>query len=409
MLAHSLHFPLAMNTRLLATSAVWMEGEALVQLERAASLPGCVHAVGLPDLHPGPGGLPIGVALAFEDSIYPGLIGADAGCGVRAVVTTLRRPSLDYLERRLRAAMDEDMHWGDPCRLIDLLLVAGIRGLAEFDDLPSSLRLLAALEQPQQPLRKEKISSDLLADHHAESLGTIGAGNHFAEVSCITEAINDESGIARGRLTILVHSGSRGVGYTMAERFGKERIRAGDASAFLAAQAWACRFAEANRWLIAWRLLTAVAAARPDKLSLSLDCVHNQVVPKELDGRTLWLHRKGAAPAELGRLTVVLGSRGTPSRIMRGTGSATGLESVAHGAGRRLTRAAALAKLRVKYSRASLARTELKSRVLCDRNEPLYEEHPDAYKPIQPVVDSIVASGLATPIATLTPLITVKK
>jgi release factor H-coupled RctB family protein len=136
---------------------------------------------------------------------------------------------------------------------------------------------------------------------------------------------------------------------------------------------------------------------------------HNQVTRRAIGGREVWLHRKGAAPAEQGQLTVVLGSRGAPTHLMRGTGEVAGLESVAHGAGRRMTRTEALSKMRAKHRRDSLGRTALGGRVLCDRTEALYEEHPDVYKPIQPVIASISAAGLATPVATLTPLITVKR
>lgn len=400
-----------MNANLLATPEVWMEGEALAQLERAASLPGCLAAAGLPDLHPGPGGMPIGVALAFDDVIYPGLLGSDVGCGVRAVVTELRRPALDRLERRLRAVVDAPLTWPDPAAVLDALRTRGIRGLAELDALPSSLCRAAEAELPREPLPASDLPPELLDPVHAETLGTIGGGNHFAEVSHVSEVAGTEGAeqaLVPGRVAVLVHSGSRSLGHALAGVFGAGRLAARDAAGFLAAQAWACRFAEANRFIIGWRLLAAADAARPDRHRLSIDCVHNEVVHRELEGRALWLHRKGAAPAERGRLTVVLGTRGDSSHLMRGNGSVAGLESVAHGAGRRLTRAQALGRMREKHQRASLARTKLNSRVLCARTEMLYEEHPDAYKPVGPVVAAVVARGLATPVATLTPLVTVK-
>lgn len=390
-----------------------MEGAALEQLGRAAALPGCVRAVGLPDLHPGPGGLPIGVALAFEDAILPGLLGSDIGCGVRVALTRLRRPSLDRLERRLQAALEAPLSLGEVPGVLEAILAKGVAGLAELEPLPASLRHLAAAEPCEESLDPGLIDSELLAPIHAEALGTIGGGNHFAEIACVGDvdgAEHERLGDAvHGRLAVLIHSGSRGVGRQIAERYSGGRLTSADAGAFLAAQAWGCRFARVNRWLLAWQLLSAAEVARADKQVLTADSIHNQVVRKSIDGRELWLHRKGAAPAERGQLTVVLGSRGAPSHLMRGTGEVAGLASVAHGAGRRMTRAEALSKMRAKHRRDTLSRTSLGSRVLCDRTEALYEEHPDVYKPIAPVIDSIVAAGLATPVATLAPLITVKR
>jgi len=138
----------------------------------------------------------------------------------------------------------------------------------------------------------------------------------------------------------------------------------------------------------------------------AIDLVHNAVVPA--DGGC-WLHRKGAAPAGDGEITVVLGSRGTPSWVMRGAGSERGLCSVAHGAGRRMGRSEAVAKLRDRLSRKGLRRTALGGRVLCDRTELLYAEHPMAYKDIGSVVAAIEAEGLATPVAALHPRVTVKR
>ncbi len=399
-----------MNTFLVANDDVWMEGAALEQLERAAALQGCRRAVGLPDLHPGPGGLPIGVALAFDDAVLPGLLGSDVGCGVRVVLTRLRRPSLDRLERRLEAMLEAPLDLGDHPQALALLLAKGVAGLAELEALPASLRQLAALEPTEPPLDPALLDPRLLSPAHASALGTIGGGNHFAELAYVSGVEGDaEVGTEyRDRLAVLVHTGSRGLGHDLSELFCGEHLETARAGTFLAAQDWACRFARANRFLLAWQLLGAAEAARPDKVGLQVDCVHNQVVRRSIDGREVWLHRKGAAPAEKDQLTVVLGSRAATSHLMRGEGQGRALESVAHGAGRRMTRAEALSKMRAKHPRDSLRRTRLGSRVLCDRNEPLYEEHPDVYKPIGPVIESITAGGLARPVATLSPLVTLK-
>ncbi len=202
---------------------------------------------------------------------------------------------------------------------------------------------------------------------------------------------------------------SRGLGYAVGRRFQGGEL-SGDAIApYLADLAGACRFARANRFVLAYRMLTALGAARPDKVAGRLDLTHNDVVREVVGGAPAWVHRKGAAPARGEDLTVVLGSRGAPSWVLKATDCEEGLRSVAHGAGRRMTRGEARAKIRARYTRASLTRTKLGGRVLCADPELLYEEHPDAYKPVEPVVASLIEAGLATPVAELVPVVTVKR
>jgi release factor H-coupled RctB family protein len=152
-------------------------------------------------------------------------------------------------------------------------------------------------------------------------------------------------------------------------------------------------------------VLRAAGLGSPSRVASVLDIVHNIA---ERRG-TAFLHRKGAAPAEQGQATVVLGSRGAPSWLMQGLGREHCLACVAHGAGRRMGRSEAHAKLRDKHKRASLARSALGTRVICDDVTLMYEEHPDAYKAIEPVVESLEHAEAAQRVAALVPLITVKK
>jgi release factor H-coupled RctB family protein len=93
---------------------------------------------------------------------------------------------------------------------------------------------------------------------------------------------------------------------------------------------------------------------------------------------------------------------------MAGTGDEAGLRSVAHGAGRRMTRSEATDKLKAKYRRVEAARSQRGGRLICDDKALLYEEHPDAYKAIEPVVAAVESAGLATRVAALVPVMTVK-
>ena len=400
-----------MSTTLITGPDVWLEGDATLQLAAVARLDGCVRAAGMPDLHPGRG-YPIGAVVATRDVIHPQLVGGDAGCGARLVATSVDKLSPDKLERRLRAVFDEAVVAdADPAALFAAAWHHGARGLAEVDGLPDGLRLLAAREVAEDAL---PASGDpaRYAVAFAGVLGTIGGGNHFAEVSRVERVLDTDAaaalGLARHAVIVLAHSGSRGLGTALGEAWGTRPLRGDDLATYRGELAGACRFAAANRLVLAYRLLTALGALRDHTLRGGFDVTHNDVRSELVDGAAAWIHRKGAAPAHAGAPTVVLGSRGAPSWVMRGTGAELGLRSVAHGAGRRMKRGEALAKLKHKYKRSEVTRSTGGGRVLCDDQELLFEEHPDAYKAIEPVIAALESHGLATRVASLTPLVTVK-
>lgn len=393
----------------LGADSVWMESAAVEQLTAVARRPGCCAAVGMPDLHPGRG-IPIGAAFRFQDRVWPELVGGDAGCGVLAVVA--RRPGArgDSLERRVERAWDEPVLPDvSRAKLLDAVWERGPRALVELPGVPDGLAAWAAerafddFEGPSGAMPGS--SSD--RDRFARQLGTVGGGNHFAEVGRVSQIRSREIAarhdLGRDVQVLLVHSGSRGLGAALHARYaGVGALVAQDAETYLAALRGAVRYARANRLIVAWRVRMAAKVRRVASL---FDIVHNTVVQQD----RAFLHRKGAAPADDGQLTVVLGSRGAPSWLLEGRGAEASLSSVAHGAGRQMARGEAYTKLRARHHKRALARTELGSRVLCDDTRLLYEEHPDAYKAIEPVVAALEAAGSATRVARLTPLLTVKK
>ncbi|UQA56732.1 RtcB family protein [Polyangium aurulentum] len=403
--------PLPLHARLFARPDVWMEGDAVAQFARVASLPGCVRAAAMPDLHAGRG-IPVGAAFAFEDIVIPHLVGGDAGCGVHLFATTAPHKSADKLERRARAAMEDDpLADCDGAELFEAVWREGAPGLAQVAGIPEDIAALAALEKPLS-WGPSGDSEPYRAGFEA-ALGSTGGGNHFVEIARV-EAIADEAlaagmGLERGRLVALAHSGSRGLGGAIARRWGNAELTGKDIERYLGDLAGACRFAQANRLLLAARMLRALGAARPDRIAGAIEIIHNAVRLEPVDGAPAWVHRKGAAPAPAGGATVVLGSRGAPSWVLSGTGHAEALASVAHGAGRRMGRSDARQKIAQRYRRAELGRTALGGRVVCDDPDLLFEEHPDAYKPIEPVVASLVDEGLALPVASLVPVVTVKQ
>jgi release factor H-coupled RctB family protein len=407
------------NAALLATEHVWMEGAALEQLARVASFEGCVRAVGMPDLHPGPT-VPIGVAAGFDDRVYPQLVGGDAGCGVRVVSFAKLKLKGDRLEQRIREATDASpLPDLDRVAAFRAVWQSGPRGLIGVPGVPDSLaEFVAAIdhESDDRLPRSAELPEDFaaLGEHYGEALGSIGGGNHFVELAQIERVFGEREdprwGLARGEFAIVAHSGSRGLGAALAQRWGHACLSTPEQCAsYLGELAGACRYARANRVILSWWLLDALASAKPGRVRASFDLIHNDVARERVEQRDLWVHRKGCAPAQAERPTVVLGTRGTASYVMRGLGQQGCLCSVAHGAGRRMTRSEARAKIAHKYARKTLTRTACGSRVICDDKDLLLEEHPDAYKNIDDVVESLEQAGAAARVAMLVPMVTVKR
>lgn len=359
---------------IVASDDTWIEGKAIQQLETTARLDGMRRVVGMPDLHPGRG-YPVGAAFFSVGRIYPALVGNDIGCGMALWRTGIAaaKPRLDKLEKRLGsidAPLDESWH-----------------------DYADSLGL------PQTG--------------HEHALGTIGGGNHFAELLQIDECHEDDAllalGLDRKHLLLLVHSGSRGLGEAIlreqVDRFGHLGLQEGSADfdAYLARHATALRFAQANRELIARRML----ARWQDEGEAVLDLNHNLVARATVSGVAGWLHRKGAAPADQG-VVVIPGSRGDFSYLVQPVASEASLWSLAHGAGRKWMRSECRERLAKRFTAAQLGRTALGSRVICDDRNLIFEEAPEAYKPVDSVINALKSAGLVRVLARLKPLLTYK-
>ena len=415
-MAHFMLLASCMNTsRIIATPQVWLEGEAVRQLEQTAQLADCVAAVGMPDLHPGPT-YPIGAAFGFSQTIHPRLVGSDAGCGALVVVLDKVKFSAN-VERRLEqqfngAPPSVAGHEHAPEQLVHAVWHHGVKGLLQFD-VPATVAALVNLITDAGDVSPSVPPQLCPYVGFANALGTVGGGNHFAEIGRVCDVFDQPAAermrLNKDQLVLLCHSGSRGLGKAVADTWSQEVLHQNNAAGYLADLAGAVRFAQANRIFLAWRLLEALGMHRTSSIGFAFDVVHN-CVNRELVATTpMWVHRKGCAPAHQGQSTVVLGSRGTRSWIMTGTGNPDGLSSVAHGAGRKMMRSLARANLRARYHRDQLIKTRCGSKVICDDSNLLYEEHPDAYKPIEPVIDSLEQAGLATKVAAVMPLLTVKK
>lgn len=359
------------SVTVIASDKSWIEGEAVRQLGTAASLPGMVRAVGLPDLHPGKG-IPVGAAFLCDGHIYPHLVGNDIGCGMGLWQS-------DVPVGRLK--MDK--------------LVKRMHGLEESWD-----------GDAETVLAERGLPADL-ASH---ALGTIGGGNHFAELQKV-EHVEDTArfaqlGLKGDKVALLVHSGSRGLGEAILRRhvdqFAGSSLRSDspDAQVYLSAHNQAVTWAEVNRVVIARRVLERLGGSARH----ILDVCHNSVTAE--DGG--WLHRKGAASARQGPV-VIPGSRGAMSYLVEPSKDCSAaLWSLAHGAGRKWKRSDAKARLSHKYSAEDLARTKLGGRVICEDRALIYEEAPEAYKSIESVIDDLNHAGLVRIIATYRPILTYK-
>jgi release factor H-coupled RctB family protein len=363
------------NVRLFASAKSWIEGEALRQLYATSKLEGMRLAVGFPDLHPGKGS-PVGAAFVTEGLIYPYLLGGDIGCGMALFKT-------DLVQRDIKLN-----RW------------AGLR----FD-----------LEHPWEgDVGKVLAAAELESSEFDEALGTIGGGNHFAELQRVEEILDASAfkrfGLGKQQLVVLVHSGSRGLGESVLRAYVDEHQANGsDAESFAAATYLkehdiAVRWAKTNRALIARRFVEAIGA----EAECLWDGCHNSITRSESEGDTLWVHRKGAVVTE-GEPVVIPGSRGSLSYLVKSTGDGESHAwSLAHGAGRRWARSETRLRMRERFGMHQLTQTPLGGRVICEQRELLYEEAPAAYKNIEDVVQDLVDAGLVSVIATFRPLLTYK-
>ena len=176
------------------------------------------------------------------------------------------------------------------------------------------------------------------------------------------------------------------------------------ATSYILCHDHAVRWGKANRAVIAERFLDALGASGR---TIS-DAGHNHIERRTCEGETLWLHRKGAAPADQGPV-VIPGSRGTFSYLVQPLAADfASAWSLAHGAGRKWSRSESRGRSRERFHHTELVQTGLGGRVVCEDRNLLYEEAPLAYKNIEVVVQDLVEAGLVSVIATLRPLLTYK-
>ncbi len=427
---------------------------SLEQIENVATLPGIVEAaLAMPDVHQGYG-FPVGGVAAMElpdGVVSPGGVGYDINCGVRLLALPL---TLSELGERREPLVHE----------ISRAVPAGAgktaRGRGRGHDLEAVLQhgpqIFAAAEDVDRtesggclPGADPAAVSERARDRGSGQLGTMGSGNHFVELQQVERVLDEPTarvyGLRSGQVTVLIHSGSRGLGHQVCtdyvkrmdaamRRYGIElpdrQLACAPASspegrAYLAAMAAAANFAWANRQAIADSVRGAIArvlgGTAAEGTRQVYDVAHNVAKIERHDGRELLVHRKGATRAfpagsaeipepyrAVGQPVFIPGSMGTSSYVLAGEpGSLTlSFGTTCHGAGRTLSRTGA----RKRISGSEL-RQQLEARGIIVRsptNKGLAEEAPFAYKDVDRVVDVVARAGLARAVARLTPLGVVK-
>ena len=244
-------------------------------------------------------------------------------------------------------------------------------------------------------------------------LGTLGHGNHFAEILSVEKVLEAEAweklSIPKENALLLIHSGSRAYGEALwrdfAAKHGDDGVPAAseDGSAYMERHAQLIQWASFNRRLVA----RAFARLLGCELREILNATHNSITPH---GEGMFIHRKGASAVEAGKPVVVAGSRGSFSYLVAPTGDLEAhLFSLAHGAGRKWNRQSTAARVREKHSdMQSLLQTKLGTKVICPDKELLYEEAPEAYKDIDAIIADLTAFELAKPMVRLKPIVNIK-
>jgi tRNA-splicing ligase RtcB len=324
------------------TYAVWgaeqIEQQALAQMEHALRLPVAVAGALMPDAHVGYG-LPIGGVLATADAVIPYAVGVDIACRMRLSlyedppeILTRRATDLQKaLLERTRFGMGEEWERADrPAHAV-------------LDDLAwEETHLLKSLKSKAQ-----------------SQLGTSGTGNHFVEWGVFRLYVDDEAlGLKAGEYTALLsHSGSRGVGFKIANTYSDLAMRlhpsleksarhlswlplaSAPGEEYWRAMELAGRFASANHEVIHQRVQRAAGLRE----IVAVENFHNFAWRDQLpDGSPVIVHRKGATPADTGMLGIIPGSMGDPGYVVRGRGEPNALQSASHGAGRKMGRRVAL-------------------------------------------------------------------
>jgi tRNA-splicing ligase RtcB len=438
-----------------------MDDKVREQITNVARLPGLVgYAMTMPDAHWGYG-FPIGGVAAFDPErggiISAGGVGFDISCGIRCLRTDLRSSDIEPIARKLSDGLFRDVPAGVgeegslklSAHELDRVLLGGAKwAVREGYGVEADLEYVE--ERGCMGGAKPENVSALAKSRQRGEMGTLGSGNHYLEVQVVEKILDAEAarafGLAVGQVVVSIHCGSRGLGHQIGTEFlvslakGAGRlgidlpdrelacapIRSPEGEAYIGAMNGAINVALANRQILAHITRRVFGHFFPDaRIETLFDVSHNTCKPEwhEVEGRRrlLYVHRKGATRAfgpdhpevperyrAVGQPVIIGGSMGTGSYVLVGTRESErkAYSSASHGAGRAMSRSAALKRWQGRALVDELARAGIIIRTRSMRG--VAEEAPGAYKDVQLVAESTEKAGLARRVAELGPRICIK-
>ena len=438
--------------------------KALEQVANVATLPGIVNcSLAMPDIHWGYG-FPIGGVAATDIEaggvISPGGVGFDINCGVRLLRTNLVEKDVKPGVKDLVSALYNSIPAGVgsvgkirvTAREEEKILTGGAKWAVS-----KGYGVDRDLEYTEDGGAMEGADPSMVSDRAYErgkrQSGTLGSGNHFVEVQSVDE-IYDEGiagafGIQKGEITVMIHSGSRGFGYQICDEYSRGMgnalvkygisvpdrqlasapVRSPEGKAYIRAMKCAANYAWNNRQCLMHLVREAFErffrkSWKDLGMELVYDIAHNiaKFEKHNIDGkeRTLCVHRKGATRAfppghpelpesyrKTGQPVIIPGDMGRNSFLAVGTKKAEeSFYSTAHGAGRLMSRKAAISA-----SRGRSISKELEDKgvaVMAAGRSTLAEEAPEAYKNVSDVVNVVHEAGISKRVARMRPLAVLK-
>ncbi len=442
-----------------------LKDQAPEQVANVAFLPGIQHAsLAMPDIHWGYG-FCIGGVCAIDPQeggvISPGGVGYDINCGVRLVrsnlyfsdVRTQLRPLIEALFRTVPAGVGRSGSYKFDKKELTHLLGEGPRYLGDRD-----LATQSDLEYTEAGGLLVGADPECVSEHAlkrgAEQCGTLGSGNHFMEVQVVDEVFDEKTaavfGLHKDMVCVMIHSGSRGLGYQVCDdallalrdaprKYGIDLpdrqlacapVDSPEGRKYIAAMRAAANFAWCNRQLLmqqAREVFASVFGRSWQELQMNLvyDVCHNIAKFEEhtIAGKLkkVWVHRKGATRAfppghpevpsmyrKVGQPVIIPGDMGRASWVLAGMQGSMDktFGTTCHGAGRAMSRTASL-----KHAAGRRIDKELEERGIiarCQSKKGLAEEQPAAYKNVDDVVEVVHAAGLSRKVARMRPIGVIK-
>ena len=363
------------NNRSVKIWANSVDAKAMQQIENLTTLPFLFHHLAImPDVHAGMG-MPIGGVLACKDVVIPNAVGVDIGCGMCAVKSNYKVTDIsqDVLRKKIMNGIRQRIPLG----------------MAHHTHPQPETCLPNGHEVERMEVVKRRQSAIVY------EVGTLGGGNHFIELQ------KDEE----GNLWVMLHSGSRNLGKLVCEHYNKlaqqlnarwhtvvdEKLRlpflpvgSVEFKNYWAEMQYCIDFALCNRSLMMQRIQEVITDALPGiAFEPMINIAHNYAAWENHYGQNVIVHRKGATLAREGMVGIIPGSQGTASYIVEGLGNAVSFNSCSHGAGRVLSRTAAIASLDLQ---AEVAQLEAKGIVHAIRSQDDMQEATGAYKDIEEVI-----------------------